>query len=90
VLAELAPSPVLGLSRAVAVALAAGSAAGLESAADLEAPGALRGNLLLPATRAACSGASAAPRRPPPVTGTPSNRRPPTPGAAPSPAPEAS
>jgi len=41
VLAELAPSPVLGLSRAVAVAMAAGSAAGLELAADLEAPGAL-------------------------------------------------
>ena len=52
VLAELAPSPVLEPSRAVAVAMADGPAAGLELVADLEAPGALRGYHLLPATRA--------------------------------------
>ena len=51
-LAELAPSPVLGLSRAVAVAMADGPAAGPELAAGLGAPGVLRGYHLLPATRA--------------------------------------
>ena len=49
-LAELAPSPVIELNRAVAVAMADGPAAGLELVADLEAPGALRGYHLLPAT----------------------------------------
>ena len=48
-LAELAPSPVPGLSRAVA--MADGPAAGLELVADLEAPGAPRGYHLLPATQ---------------------------------------
>jgi RNA polymerase sigma-70 factor, ECF subfamily len=51
-LAELAPSPVIELNRAVAVAMADGPAAGLELVADLEASGALRGYHLLPATRA--------------------------------------
>jgi RNA polymerase sigma-70 factor (ECF subfamily) len=51
VLAELAPSLVLELSRAVAVAMADGPAAGLELAADLEAPGALRSDHLLPSTQ---------------------------------------
>jgi len=51
VLAELAPSPVPGLSRAVAVAMADGPAVGLELVADLEAPGAPRGYHLLPATQ---------------------------------------
>ena len=51
-LAELAPSPVIELNRAVAVAMANGPAAGLELVADLETSGALRGYHLLPATRA--------------------------------------
>jgi RNA polymerase sigma-70 factor (ECF subfamily) len=51
-LAELAPSPVIELNRAVAVAMADGPAAGLKLVADLEASGALRGYHLLPATRA--------------------------------------
>ena len=51
-LVELAPSPVLQLSRAVALAMADGPAAGLKLVADLEASGALRGYHLLPATRA--------------------------------------
>jgi RNA polymerase sigma-70 factor (ECF subfamily) len=50
VLAELAPSPVLELSRAAAVAIADGPAAGLELVADLEAPGALRGRTAEAAT----------------------------------------
>jgi predicted RNA polymerase sigma factor len=49
--AELAPSPVLELSRAVAAAMADRPAAGLELAADLEAPGALRGDHPLPSTQ---------------------------------------
>jgi RNA polymerase sigma-70 factor (ECF subfamily) len=51
-LAELMPSPVIELNRAVAVAMADGPAAGLELVAELEASGALRGYHLLPATRA--------------------------------------
>jgi RNA polymerase sigma-70 factor (ECF subfamily) len=51
-LAELVPSPVIELNRAVAVAMADGPAAGLELVAGLEASGALRGYHLLPATRA--------------------------------------
>ena len=51
-LAELAPSAVIELNRAVAVAMADGPAAGLELVAALEASGALRGYHLLPATRA--------------------------------------
>ena len=51
-LAELAPSPVIELNRAVAVAMADGPAAGLKLVADLETSGALRGYHLLPATRA--------------------------------------
>jgi RNA polymerase sigma-70 factor, ECF subfamily len=51
-LAELTPSPVVELNRAVAVAMADGPAAGLDLVAALEAAGALRGYHLLPATRA--------------------------------------
>jgi RNA polymerase sigma-70 factor, ECF subfamily len=51
-LAELAPSPVVELNRAVAVAMADGPAAGLELVEALEASGALAGYHLLPATRA--------------------------------------
>jgi len=50
VLAQRAPSPVPELSRAVAVAMADGPAAGPELAAGLGAPGVLRGYHLLPAT----------------------------------------
>ena len=49
-LAQRAPSPVPELSRAVAVAMADGPAAGPELAAGLGAPGVLRGYHLLPAT----------------------------------------
>jgi RNA polymerase sigma-70 factor, ECF subfamily len=51
-LARLAPSPVVELNRAVAVAMADGPAAGLELVAALETSGALDGYHLLPATRA--------------------------------------
>jgi RNA polymerase sigma-70 factor (ECF subfamily) len=51
-LARIAPSPVIELNRAVAVAMADGPAAGLELVAALEASGALPGYHLLPATRA--------------------------------------
>jgi RNA polymerase sigma-70 factor, ECF subfamily len=51
-LAELVPSPVIELNRAVAVAMADGPAAGLELLAGLEAAGQLAGYYLLPATRA--------------------------------------
>jgi RNA polymerase sigma-70 factor, ECF subfamily len=51
-LAEVAPSPVVELNRAVAVAMADGPAAGLELVDRLEASGALAGYHLLPATRA--------------------------------------
>jgi RNA polymerase sigma-70 factor, ECF subfamily len=51
-LAELAPSPVVELNRAVAVAMADGPAAGLELVEALEASGTLAGYHLLPATRA--------------------------------------
>jgi RNA polymerase sigma-70 factor (ECF subfamily) len=51
-LAELTPSPVIELNRAVAVAMADGPAAGLEIVAGLEASGDLAGYYLLPATRA--------------------------------------
>jgi RNA polymerase sigma-70 factor (ECF subfamily) len=51
-LAELVPSPVIELNRAVAVAMADGPSAGLELIDALEASGALSGYHLLPATRA--------------------------------------
>jgi RNA polymerase sigma-70 factor (ECF subfamily) len=51
-LARLAPSPVVELNRAVAVAMADGPAAGLELVEALEISGALHGYHLLPATRA--------------------------------------
>ena len=50
--ARLVPSPVVGLNRAVAVAMAEGPAAGLELVESLEASGDLEGYHLLPATRA--------------------------------------
>jgi RNA polymerase sigma-70 factor (ECF subfamily) len=51
-LAQLVPSPVVKLNRAVAVAMADGPAAGLKLVEALEASGALAGYHLLPATRA--------------------------------------
>jgi RNA polymerase sigma-70 factor, ECF subfamily len=51
-LAELVPSPVVELNRAVAVAMAYGPAAGLDLVESLQASGALPGYHLLPATRA--------------------------------------
>jgi RNA polymerase sigma-70 factor (ECF subfamily) len=51
-LSEMAPSPVVSLNRAVAVAMADGPAAGLRLVERLEAGGALAGYHLLPATRA--------------------------------------
>jgi RNA polymerase sigma-70 factor (ECF subfamily) len=51
-LAELTPSPVVQLNRAVAVAMADGPAAGLRLVDELAASGALTGYYLLPATRA--------------------------------------
>jgi RNA polymerase sigma-70 factor, ECF subfamily len=51
-LAQLAPSPVIELNRAVAVAMADGPAAGLELVAAIESSGTLQGYHLLPATRA--------------------------------------
>jgi RNA polymerase sigma-70 factor (ECF subfamily) len=50
--ARLAPSPVVELNRAVAVAMADGPAAGLALVDELAAGGALAGYHLLPATRA--------------------------------------
>jgi RNA polymerase sigma-70 factor, ECF subfamily len=51
-LAQIVPSPVIELNRAVAVAMADGPAAGLDLVAALEQSGALPGYHLLPATRA--------------------------------------
>jgi RNA polymerase sigma-70 factor (ECF subfamily) len=51
-LAQLVPTPVVELNRAVAVAIADGPAAGLELVEALESAGALPGYHLLPATRA--------------------------------------
>jgi RNA polymerase sigma-70 factor, ECF subfamily len=51
-LVEVAPSPVVDLNRAVAVAMADGPAAGLDLVDGLEASGTLAGYHLLPATRA--------------------------------------
>jgi RNA polymerase sigma-70 factor, ECF subfamily len=51
-LAQVAPSPVVDLNRAVAVAMADGMAAGLRLVDELEASGRLAGYYLLPATRA--------------------------------------
>jgi RNA polymerase sigma-70 factor, ECF subfamily len=51
-LAQVVPSPVIELNRAVAVAMAYGPAAGLELVAAVESSGALEGYHLLPATRA--------------------------------------
>jgi RNA polymerase sigma-70 factor (ECF subfamily) len=51
-LAEIAPSPVVELNRAVAVARVDGFAAGLELVDRLEAAGSLPGYYLVPATRA--------------------------------------
>ncbi len=51
-LARLVPSPVIELTRGVAVAMADGPEAGLELVAGIEAAGDLEGYYLLPATRA--------------------------------------
>ncbi len=51
-LSRLVPSPVVALNRAVAVAMAAGPAAGLGLVEELDRSGALSGYYLLPATRA--------------------------------------
>jgi RNA polymerase sigma-70 factor (ECF subfamily) len=51
-LSEMAPTPVVLLNRAVAVAMADGPAAGLSLVDELERTGALSGYYLLPATRA--------------------------------------
>jgi RNA polymerase sigma-70 factor (ECF subfamily) len=51
-LGRMAPSPVVELNRAVAVAMADGPAAGLALVDALERTGSLRGYRLLPATRA--------------------------------------
>jgi predicted RNA polymerase sigma factor len=51
-LGRLAPSPVVELNRAAAVAMATGPASALKVLDQLEASGALRGYHLLPATRA--------------------------------------
>jgi RNA polymerase sigma-70 factor (ECF subfamily) len=51
-LGEIAPTPVVLLNRAVAVAMAAGPAAGLALVDELEQTGALSEYYLLPATRA--------------------------------------
>jgi RNA polymerase sigma-70 factor, ECF subfamily len=51
-LAEVVPSPVVELNRAVAVAMADGPAAGLALVAGLDGSGDLQGYYLLPATRA--------------------------------------
>ena len=51
-LGRLAPSPVVELNRAVAVAMADGPDAGLAIVGALEAAGTLEGHHLLPATRA--------------------------------------
>jgi RNA polymerase sigma-70 factor, ECF subfamily len=51
-LARVAPSPVVELNRAVAIAMADGPAIGLRLVEALEATGSLRGYHLLPATRA--------------------------------------
>ena len=51
-LAQLVPSPVVELNRAVAVAMVEGPAAGLKLVDALEASGKLAGYRLLPATRA--------------------------------------
>jgi RNA polymerase sigma-70 factor (ECF subfamily) len=48
----MVPSPVVALNRAVAVAMAAGPAAGLRLVDELDRSGALPGYHLLPATRA--------------------------------------
>ncbi|MGZ4121061.1 MAG: RNA polymerase sigma factor [Actinomycetota bacterium] len=50
-LAEIAPSPVVELNRAVAVAMAFGPAAGLEIVDELTAEGSLKGYHLLPSVR---------------------------------------
>jgi RNA polymerase sigma-70 factor, ECF subfamily len=52
VLADVAPSPVVALNRAVAVAMRDGPAAGLELLDGLAADERLRGYHLLPAARA--------------------------------------
>jgi RNA polymerase sigma-70 factor (ECF subfamily) len=51
-LVEMAPSPIIALNRAVAVAMADGPATGLQLVEQLDASGALSGYHLLPATRA--------------------------------------
>lgn len=51
-LVRIAPSPVIELNRAVAIAMADGPAAGLRLVEELENSGALAGYHLLPATRA--------------------------------------
>jgi predicted RNA polymerase sigma factor len=51
-LGRIAPSPVVELNRAAAVAMATGPASALRIVDELSASGALRGYHLLPATRA--------------------------------------
>jgi RNA polymerase sigma-70 factor, ECF subfamily len=51
-LSEIAPTPVVLLNRAVAVAMAVGPASGLALVDELDGAGALAGYYLLPATRA--------------------------------------
>jgi predicted RNA polymerase sigma factor len=51
-LAQLSPSPIVGLNRAVAIAMAFGPAAGLEIIDGLKAEPSLRDYYLLPAARA--------------------------------------
>src|SRR5262249_40509848 len=50
-LAEIAPSPIVALNRAVAVAMASGPAAGLELVNELTSAASLRGYHLLPSVR---------------------------------------
>ena len=53
-LAEIAPSPVIDLNRAVAISMAFGAAAGLEVVDALTAEGALENYHLLPSVRGIC------------------------------------
>ena len=81
-LLRLVPTPVVQLNRAVAVAMAAGPAAGLEEVAALEEAGTLAHFHLLPATRAdLLRRLGATPRRPTP-TGPRWRSRSPSPTAA--------
>ncbi len=63
-LAQLAPSPVVDLNRAVALAMAFGPAAGLEAVDALTTEGSLRDYHPCRACAATCSPSSTAPTRP--------------------------